>query len=280
MVIDELGDIMLRPELKRKVEQRLVRIIQLGRAMGIRVVVATQTPKSSVITGLIQNNINSWLAFRCGNGIASGLMLDGKWDAARLPAIPGRGIFREGGQLTEVQTPEVTDLTVRSTVRAAKEGGAPVATAEKQRTIAPDRVFEYALAELDGFCTIDDLYRHFKKELVTRREIMDILKEYEVTGAPPALEPEIEIGADEQVFYLAPSPGGRVPRKLIPGEQFIAEFDGKWGAVLALRVPSSTKFGGQSRGDNSKTHEVIAAEEAETYEPETDFEEERIADYD
>ena len=84
LVIDEIGDIMLRPQLKSKVEERLVRVIQLGRAMGIRVILATQTPKSSVITGLIKNNINSWVAFRCGDGNSSGLMLDGKWDASRL----------------------------------------------------------------------------------------------------------------------------------------------------------------------------------------------------
>jgi hypothetical protein len=262
LIIDELGDIMLRPELKRKVEQRLVRIIQLGRAMGIRAIVATQTPKSSVITGLIQNNITAWVAFRCGNGIASGLMLDGKWDAAKLAAVPGRCIFREGGQMTEIQTPEITDLTVRSNVKAAKEAPSDEIVSVRQWTIAPDRIFEYALKELDGYCAVKELYNRFKKDGVPRAEISDLLKDYEVVGTPPGLEPEIELGED-QFYYLAPSPGGRIPRQLIKADRFIADFEEKWAETLASRVPRPVKNGPHPQDHNSEIDQSLQTSSAD-----------------
>ena len=152
-------------------------------------------------------------------------------------------------------------MTIHSTVKLLR-AGVVLTAVEVQRTVSPDRVFNYALTELDGFCTIDDLYKAFRKENVSRREIMDILREFEVSGAPPALEPEIELGEDELVYYLAPSPGGRVPRKLIKAEQFIAEFETKWGAILAVRVPSSTKIGKTHEGDISKIQEALEADEA------------------
>lgn len=253
LVIDELGDVMLQPRFKEKVEALLVRIGQLGRAMGVHLVLATQTPKSSVITGLIQNNLTNWIAFRCGNGVASGLMLDGKYDAARLPAVPGRCVWREGGGMTELQTPEITDLTVRSIVKAAKSGEVSHVV-EQQRAIAADKLFEYALRELDGYCAIADLYLAFKKQDIPRREIMDILSEYQVAGSPGALEPELEI--DDQIYYLAPSPGGQNPRQLVPALQFEKEFDKKWAQLPAFRVPYSPKngkTGGSDNFENSKT---------------------------
>lgn len=239
IVIDELADVMLQPSLKKKVEPVLIRIAQLGRAMGVHLILATQTPKNEVVTLMIQNNIINRIVFRCGTGQASGVMLDGLYDAARLVPNPGRCIFREGAQLIEIQTPEITDLTVKEAVRDAKAGKIDQSTVEKKRTVAPDKVFEYALKELSGYCSMDDLYKAFRANRVPRAEIVDILREWEVRGAPPALEPEIEIGDD--IYYLAPSLGGRLPRQLVPGPQFIKEFESKWQPTFALRAPRPDK---------------------------------------
>lgn len=266
VVVDELGDVMLQPRFKNKVEERLVRVGQLGRAMGVHLILATQTPKSSVITGLIQNNITNWIAFRCGNGVASGLMLDGKYDAARLPAVPGRCVWREGGVMTEIQTPEITDLTVRSIVKAAKAGTVSHVV-DKSRSIAADKIFEYALRETDGYCSVKELCSIFRKDGVRQKEIEEILQEYEVAGSVGALEPEIEI--NDQIYYLAPPPGGRNPRQLIPAQQFESEFEKKWSEILASRLSFLMKNGKQGNRDglkNLKTSE--AAEAAEVEEPE------------
>ena len=62
IIIDELADLMLTS--KKAVEESIIRIAQLGRAAGIHLLVATQKPVVSVITGLIQGNIPCKLALQ------------------------------------------------------------------------------------------------------------------------------------------------------------------------------------------------------------------------
>ena len=254
VIIDELADVMLQPSLKRKLEPTLVRIAQLGRAVGIHLILATQTPKTDVITQLIQNNIPGRIAFRCATGIASGTMLDGKYDAARLPEIPGRALLRVGGMMAEIQTPFISDMTIRETVNAAKKGDHATAPT---RTVAPDVIFKYALEELSGDCSYRDLYKRFKTDGVTQKEVISILKDYEVRGTPPALEPEIEI--DDELYYLAPAvTGSKRPRTLVRVIDFEREFDAKWDSILTLhasRIENSAETVPSEGAENPQTLE-------------------------
>lgn len=62
VVINELADLMITS--KRQVEQLIIRIAQLGPAAGIHLIIATQKPVVSVVTGLIQGNIPCKLALQ------------------------------------------------------------------------------------------------------------------------------------------------------------------------------------------------------------------------
>ena len=108
VIIDEFGDLIMTAG--KEIEMPIARIAQLARAVGIHMVIATQRPTTSIITGNIKANFPGRMAFRVSSMIDSRTILD----RPGANQLIGRGdlLFLNGNEPVRVQcafvdTPEI-----------------------------------------------------------------------------------------------------------------------------------------------------------------------------
>ena len=179
IIIDELADLMMRSG--KDVENAVIRLAQMSRAVGIHLILATQRPSVDVITGLIKANFPARVAFQVASGHDSKTILDAKGAEKLL----GNGDM----------------LFVPPDEGVAKRLHGPYITVEEARRIV----------SIIGLKHLRNLIKnHFKNPddicaLAEEEDILDVLADRTLPGAAERIEQfskqlNIRFGIDENEF--------------------------------------------------------------------------------
>lgn len=212
VIIDELADLM--QTAPADVENLIARLTQKARAAGIHLIVATQTPRANVITGVIKANIPSRIAFQVASGLDSRVILDnngaeklvGKGDMLYLP--PGTA------KLSRAQGAFIMDDEIQALVDHCKSQGKPMYDKSIQESISSaagddeddeeladddeellERCIEVILQE--RIASTSRLQRRLKLGYTRAARMMDILEKRGIVGPGDGAKPrEILIDMD------------------------------------------------------------------------------------
>ena len=116
IIIDELADLMATASAQ--VEQVIIRLAQMSRAVGIHLVLATQRPSVNVITGIIKANLPARLAFEVISKVDSRTILDmngaesllGRGDLLYLPPGEAKPVRLQGAFVSPEEIKRVVDF--------------------------------------------------------------------------------------------------------------------------------------------------------------------------
>jgi S-DNA-T family DNA segregation ATPase FtsK/SpoIIIE len=212
VIIDELADLM--QTAPADVESAIARITQMARAAGIHLIVATQTPRADVVTGVIKANIPSRIAFQVASKIDSRVILDengadrllGQGDMLYLPPSASRLIRAQGVLVTDDEIHRLVEF-----VSAQSPPAFDAAMNEKlQSAVAPEEEVTEEDEELVEKCL--EIIRQEKRastSLLQRRlrlgytraaRIVDILEQRGILGPGEGAKPrEILVDLDAAV---------------------------------------------------------------------------------
>ena len=211
IVIDELADLMMVAQ--KDVEALIVRIAQKARAVGLHLVLATQKPVVSVVTGLIKGNIPSRISFKLPSNADSRTILDrggaekllGQGDMLFFPngaPQPKRvqGVFLDDVEVNRVMDylrlqspPQYNDEIISQPVQIGNMTGGVVMTG--------------------GASGVDDTFRQAVEIGLQQRKMSTGLLQRKMRigyGRAAGIIDEME-----ERGIVGPSPGGSKPRQML-----------------------------------------------------------------
>ena len=123
-IIDEIADLMSHS--RTEIETYIARLVQLGRATGIHVIISTNKPNKNVIKSIIVNNIPTRIAFKVTSQAESKNILESK-GAEKLINI-GEMLFRNNGslELVSVQSAHISKSEINEAIETLNAKETPI----------------------------------------------------------------------------------------------------------------------------------------------------------
>jgi len=208
VIIDELADLM--QTAPADIEMCIARIAQKARAAGIHLIVATQTPRADVVTGIIKANIPCRIAFQVSSALDSRVILDskgaeklvGKGDMLYLP--PG------SAKLERSQGAFVSDEEVERLVAHCSSNGRQRFEADIQRSIdagdvgdtgddvsdADEEILQRCIEVImqEGKASTSLLQRRLRLGYTRAARMIDVLEQRGIIGPGDGAKPREIIG--------------------------------------------------------------------------------------
>ena len=208
IVVDELADMMMTAA--KEVEQHIVRLAQMARAVGMHLILATQKPTVDVITGLIKGNLPARIAFQVASRSDSRVVLDemgadqllGNGDMLFL--IPGTShiIRAQGTYVSDVEVNRICQYLERYPPEFSREllqlqvgggpGGKDRGAALKERDDLYEPAIEVIIREGRGSCSL--LQRALGIGYGRAARLIDFMAEDGIVG-------EFKSGSAREVLY-------------------------------------------------------------------------------
>src|SRR5436189_2100811 len=212
VVIDELDDLMQTSPAD--VETAIARITQMARAAGIHLIVATQTPRADVVTGVIKANIPSRIAFQVASKVDSRVILDengadrllGQGDMLYLPPSASRLIRAQGVLVTDDEIHRLVEFVSAQSQPAfdaamhEKLQSAPMP--EEEVTAEDEELVEKCLEIIrqEKRASTSLLQRRLRLGYTRAARIVDILEQRGILGPGEGAKPrEILVDLDAAV---------------------------------------------------------------------------------
>jgi len=213
VIVDELADLM--QTAPADVESAIARLTAKARAAGIHLIVATQTPRREVVTGVIKTNIPARIAFQVPSGLDSRVILDengaenllGKGDLLyRPPGVAGytRG---QGAFVSDQEVQDVVDFTgSQGAAQFSPELDAKLSgKAPAEMDISEDDkklIYEcFDVIRQERKASTSNLQRRLRLGYNRAAYVIDYLEKVGVLGPPDGAKPR-EILVDLETYML------------------------------------------------------------------------------
>jgi DNA segregation ATPase FtsK/SpoIIIE, S-DNA-T family len=210
VVVDELADLMMVSA--GEVQNSLVRLAQIARAVGIHLIVATQRPSVDVVTGLIKANFPTRIAFQVASKVDSRTVLDangaeqllGKGDMIFVPPGASRQVRVHGSWVSDGEVKAICEFLRKQGSAVYEKVEMPTIDLEGGGGDAEDR---------------DDVYWDAVNLVIAQRAAsISFLQRRLGLGYPKAAR---FIDMMEQDHIIGPGQGAK-PREILVGPEYLA----------------------------------------------------------